>query len=234
MLVVPSGFRPDAPLRVCVYFRGWSNCVSTVVGDRDAACTPGGVTHRAFQLAEQLAASGTQTLLLAPELRVEARSSDPGETARPGGLVAMLDEVLREHLPPSIGPRQVADMVSLGLMAHSGGGQSLAAAVRQAPPALRSVALLDALYGDVRTFADWLAPVDPARRFACIYTDGGGTAANALALSSRTTGDVLRDTTSGTLTPEQLRAYPTIFKRSALSHDGVAQYYPQRLWSAGW
>jgi len=247
-VVVPPGFVPSSAMRVCLYIRGFSNCVDRVVTDTDGPCSPGGATHHASHLATQLADSGSGTLLILPELIREVQSGDPGKLAQAGSVNALLEEVLA-RMAPVLGSRTVADIAHLGVMTHSGGYQTAAAIIRQRPAALRSVALLDSLYGNQADFAAWVAenaarftPAD-GFRIADMYTDGGGTADKSRALAAQVrlslaaagaqSEFLFDDDASRTLTPQDYARH-ALFKHSALSHDGTTRYYPQRLWAAGW
>lgn len=248
-VVIPPGFSASRGMRVCVYIRGFSNCVGRIVDDHDGPCRPGGDKHNSSHLARQLAASGSQTLLILPELVREARSGDPGQLSRPGSFQAMVEEVLA-RVAERIGLWTLADIGHLGLMSHSGGYQAMAAIVRQRPAALRSVALLDSLYGNRSDFAEWVGDhargfsPDGGYRIADIYTDGGGTAAQSRSLAASTqttlTNVGLRDrciideSTTRTLSQAELAGHAAVFKHSGLSHTDVSRYYPQQLWAAGW
>jgi hypothetical protein len=243
-VVVPLGFSTVRGLRVCVYIRGFSNCVENVVADADGICSPDGRTHHATHLAQQLASSGSNTLLVIPELVRDEQSGDPGKLSRPGSLDALLTEVF-ERMAPYIGRLRVADIGHLGLMSHSGGYQAVAAMIRQAPPALRTVALLDSLYGDQSDFEGWVS--DNAEgfgatggfRFADIYSTGAGTANKSRALATQLQDVVpeaefvFDDDPRRSLTADDLRHH-VVFKHSGRSHDAIAQTYPEQLWRAGW
>jgi hypothetical protein len=129
-------------------------------------------------------------------------------------------------------------------MAHSGGYVALAAACRQDLPALRHVALLDALYGEAGTFERWvvdrkadLGPGPAGVRFSCFYTDHGGTDGNARdlarALGRRIPQGLVRVVDNhSTLAEGEYGSPPVLFKRSSLDHGGVSRYYPRHVIAA--
>lgn len=249
VVVIPPGFDPQRPLHVWVYFRGFSNCAENVVASADGACTIGGPARNASRLAEQLAASGANAVLVVPELRFDARSSDAGALERSGGFARMMDEILGEHLAPVLGHASLASVARLGVMAHSGGYLAAAAVVRDRPAALRSVVLLDALYAADGTFASWVeqnaAGFTPSGgyRFADVYTRGGGTADRSRTMIDRLTTSLTAAgvgaslfSTSGaqSLSDADLAAHAVVFQQSRLGHDEVAREMPQRFWKAGW
>jgi hypothetical protein len=246
---VPPGFDPTPPLGVQVYFHGWSNCVANVVGATNTPCTAGGPARRASDLITQFDAARVNALLVVPELRVDAMTGDPGAFARAGAFRAFLQELLTTQLAPVIGRRDVADVGRVSVMAHSGGYVAAAAVARVGEvAALRELALLDALYGEVSTFDRWVQgglarfvpPAATGLRFVDVYTTSGGTRANSRAMAGRAVawlsgagrlGSLLDDDTVTMLEPEAY-AHPVIFKHSALSHDNTTRYYPRRLFAA--
>ncbi len=244
-LLVPPGFDPDAPLDVVLYLRGVGNCIENLVGDRDGQCA--GESRRASHLATQLAESGSRALVIMPELEL-GRGIDPGALGRPGGTAALLAEVV-SRLPTALGRHTPDHIHRLSVMCHSGGYRAAAAVLRDDPPELRSVVLLDALYAEDATFLRWIqahaASFTPegGYRFADVYTDEGGTDARSQALADRvigvlraagTLGFMLDDATADTLAAAAYRDSHVIFKRSALTHTDVSRYYPQQFWAAGW
>lgn len=231
LVVTPPGFDPARPMRLALYFHGFRNSALNVVGDTAGPVVVGGASRPASHLAEQLASS-PDVLLVVPGLRRDVADGDAGQLARRGGVAAFLDELLRA-LPPQVGPRRLSDLTHLGVMAHSGGYQGAAAVVGAGLPALRSVVLLDALYGGLGTFAAW---AERGGRLASIYTASGGTAANSAVLAARLAArpGALIDPSPGAVTVAALRGASAVVKRSSLGHDAVARHYPQAFWEAGW
>lgn len=248
-VVIPAGIGPSDPLDVWVYFRGVLKCVDRVLGDVDGPCSPTGHSHKASHLLTQFLASGSKALLIVPELKYDAPGMDAGTLAQPGRFNAMLDEVLRH--PPvvsRIGLRGTGNVRRLGVMAHSGGVLPAAAVVRDRPTGLDSIVLLDALYNSEAVFAAWIEEnarrFGPGgdRRFAAVYTDGGGTLARSQSLAATArdaltaagvAGELIDDRSTATLTPSDYQRH-AIFKRSALAHESLATYYPGKFWTAGW
>ena len=75
----------------------------------------------------------------------------------------------------------------------------------------------------------------PGKRFADVYTSGGGTLANSQAMATRAqqlawvpAAQLLDDRTTATLTDADY-AHELIFKLSGLTHDGVPAYYFGKL-----
>jgi hypothetical protein len=82
-----------------------------------------------------------------------------------------------------------------------------------------------------------LASLAGARRFAAFYTDGGGALGNTQALADEVATwvandpSVLVDDRTTATWPDETYHHGLLFKRSMLSHDGVPQYYVERMLS---
>ncbi|MFO0709408.1 MAG: hypothetical protein U0353_06190 [Sandaracinus sp.] len=243
---VPDGFDACAPHGVVVFFHGFHNCVANVIGASPTECTPGAGARSAFALSDQLDAAGVNAILVAVEARYDEASSDPGALSEPGRLHDLLDELYVAHLSPLLGrATSIDDAEHVVLASHSGGYVALARCLTGGGLAIDEVELFDSLYGELATYRGWLddnllafAPTAPhPLRFAMVFTEGGGTAANSRALGAdlRTwldargdAANLLFDDTTATLDPPAFRT-PMIVKHSALSHDGVVSYYAERF-----
>ena len=215
VVVIPAGFNPTRPCRLCFYFHGHHNSALNVVGS-------GGGSRPASHLAEQLALS-PDVLLVVPG--ISEVDSAIGQLSRPGRMLTFIQEVLGQLPRVNVG--------HVIAMAHSGGYLGAAALVEASIPLLRSVVLLDALYGEVETFAAW---AQRGGRLASVYTASGGTATNSGALAGRVAGlpGALIDPSTAPVSVEALSRARAVVKRSALSHDAVARHYPAAFWEAGW
>lgn len=229
LVVIPPAFTSRRPFRLCLYFHGWHNAALNVAGDTDSQVSIGGRVRPASNLIQQLPAD---VLLVVAGLRLDVADSSAGQLSRNGGVAAYLDEVLRT-LPDGLAPRRFADISHLSVMAHSGGYVAAATAIEQGVPALRSVVLLDALYGKVSVFSGW---AERGGRIASIYTPSGGTAANSALLASRllSRSGVLVDPAVGPMSLAALASATAVVKRTSLTHDGITRCYPREFWSAGW
>jgi hypothetical protein len=237
---VPPGFDATRRPGVVVYFHGWNGCVGTALADEDAPCTDDGDTRTASGIAAQMDAARVNALLVAVELRVDLPTGEPGRLAMPGGLRDLLRELFTDRLAEPLGcTLDVDGLDRVVLMAHSGGYQAAASALRYGDVApITEVDLLDALYGADEIFEDWLE--DAARgdavalRFVDLYTAGGGTAGRSRAFAARAHKiafeDLLRDddTCCSELTDEDL-ARPIVFKRVPLEHSMLPRAYVGQL-----
>ncbi|MSP61961.1 MAG: hypothetical protein EXR72_16845 [Myxococcales bacterium] len=239
LVYLPSSFRPAPPIPVIVFLHGWNNCVENVVRDAGASCNPGPGTpsRQAYSLAAQLEASGKNALLLCPEVVFDQPTGDPGNLGKTGGFRALLDETLK-NLAPLLGPLTADDVGPVALASHSGGYQAAGAIATRGGVPVAEIFLLDSLYGNTADFDAWvkkdlpaLAGANPARRFADVYTAGGGTLQNSQQMAVRAKSWVVGD--PGILVDDRTQAdwpaatyhHGLLFKYSGLSHDGVVRYY---------
>lgn len=242
---IPARYALGDRVDVIVFLHGWSNCARNVVGAVDTACTPGAGTRRSYALAAQLEASGKNAILIVPELAYDRTSGDPGALAADGAFAALLDETLAK-LSPALGVSDRAlglgDLGTVVVASHSAGYQTAAAAARAGGVAIDELYLLDSLYGFEGDYDAWVTDAGDdlratpfVRRFASVYTLGGGTLARSQAMATRAKGwfaaapaTVVDDRTTSTWTAARY-AHGALFKRTGLSHDGVPRYYFGRL-----
>jgi hypothetical protein len=235
---VPAGFDRTRPVDVVVYIHGFNNCITNILGDVDSACTPGGPLRFATGLAAQLELSERNALLVLPEVAFDTASSDPGALGDDGGFRALLDEALAA-VPPPVGPIAPAELGRVVVASHSGGYLAVALMITLGGVDVDEVWLFDSLYGATASFDAWvtadLAGFAGSRRFATFYTSTGGTQANTEAMADRAAGwvasdpSVLVDDRTTDTWPDETYHQGLLFKRSALSHDGVPQYYVERM-----
>ena len=235
---VPDGFDRTRPVDVVVYIHGFNNCITNILGDTDSACTPGGSPRIATGLAAQLEVSGRNALLVLPEVAFDDATSDPGALGDDGGFRAFLDEALAA-VPPPLGPIAPAEVGHVMVASHSGGYLAVALMITIGGVYVDEVWLFDSLYGATASFDVWveqdLASFAGSRRFATFYTSTGGTQANNEAMATRAAAWVaadpsvlVDDRTTDTWADETYR-HGLLFKHSALTHDGVPQYYFERV-----
>jgi hypothetical protein len=111
------------------------------------------------QAPQQLAQSGLNGVMVAPQMAVDALDSSAGRFWEPGGLAAFLNEAdqrLAELYPGE--PRSSFRRLPVIIVAYSGGylPAAYSLAVGGADSRVRGVVLLDALYGEEDKFADWI------------------------------------------------------------------------------
>jgi hypothetical protein len=230
---VPAGFDPTRRPGIVLYFHGWRGCVSSSLAPEDVPCQPGGPPRTGSNLAAQIDDAHVNAMLVAVELRIDMPSGEPGALAKPGGLRALLQELLGERLVGDLGCALDVDAIDrVIVVAHSGGYQAAAAALRWGDvPQIVEVALLDALYGARDVFDDWISEGirrgdsgPRRRRFVDLYTCCGGTADESRALAA-----------SATRALHGMDPFPALFDDDggqeptpeALSHDLVFAKVPR-------
>jgi hypothetical protein len=232
LVYVPRNFDPTPPLSIIVYIHGFSNCVENIVRDAGGECTPGGGTRAAYALTAQLEATGKNAILLAPEIDYDQSTGNPGNLGSADGFKALLTETLADLAGPLHGAT-VADVGTLIVASHSGGYQTAAGIASKGGIPVEEIYLLDSLYGNIADFDAWAKAVSAGKRFADVYTNGGGTLSNSQAMATRAqawvpAAQLLDDRTTATLTDAEY-AHELIFKLSGLTHDGVPAYYFGKL-----
>lgn len=238
LLYVPTGFVASSSVSMVVYIHGFNNCVANIVRPTASGqpCKAGGAVRNAYNLIGQLEASGRNALLLCPEVAFDRASSDPGQLGVANGFRALVKEALLQ-VKADLGRIEVDQLGPVVVASHSGGYAAAAGITERGGVPISEVYLLDSLYGKSDDFESWMrrdlgsfAGTAPRRRFATVYTDGGGTLANNQTLATKArsfvpdTSVLVDDRTTATW-PTVTYGHGLLFKRSALTHDGVPRYY---------
>lgn len=141
-IFVPKGFRPAETTDLVFYFHGWRNNVDD--------------TLARFGIAEQLAASGVNAVLVLAEGAKNAPDSFGGKLEEAGVFAGLVSDVLGALKERGIirTPRPGA----IVLAGHSGAYRVMAFILTRGglTQNIREVYLFDALYGQVEKFAWWI------------------------------------------------------------------------------
>ncbi len=148
LLYVPPHFDPHRPAVMVIYLHGNKSTLMRDVVARQ-------------QIPQQLAASGLNAVLVAPQFALDALDSSAGKFWDPNVFSQFLDEAA-EHLSALTGGTSTRHLFStcpVVLAAYSGGYNATAAILlaHGVNDRLKGVALFDALYAEIDTFADWIA-----------------------------------------------------------------------------
>lgn len=142
---LPKGFSASKPAALVVFFHG-----NNATLERDVLGS--------YHVTAQLAASGLNAALLAPQLAVDARDSSAGHFWREGFFAEWLEEGCRA-LAKLHGHATEEEFAGLPviIVAYSGGYYPLAWSLKHggARSRIAGVVLLDALFGDVEKFMGW-------------------------------------------------------------------------------
>jgi hypothetical protein len=148
LLHIPRGFDLRRPALLVVFFHGHGATLQRDVIDRQ-------------RVPDQVSEAGVNALLAAPQLAYDAADSSAGKLWDPGGFKRFLEEASVELAKLHGDPRSKAvfDRLPVVIVAYSGGYATAASCIRQggAGDRVRGVVLLDALYGEIDTFASWIS-----------------------------------------------------------------------------
>ncbi len=148
LLHIPKGFDLRRPALMVFFLHGHGATLQRDVIDRQ-------------RVPEQVSELGVNSILVAPQLASDAADSSAGKLWEPGGFKRYLqeasDELVKLHGDPR--SKQVFDTMPIVIVAYSGGYMTAASCIRHggAGERVRGIVLLDALYGDVETFASWIS-----------------------------------------------------------------------------
>lgn len=189
LMYVPAGFDPRRPALMVVFFHGHGSIIERTVNDAD--------------LPRQIAESGTNAVLIAPQFAYDAADSSPGKFWRPGAFARFIDEaatrLARLMTPKGADLRRLSGVFNqapIMLVAFSGGYKPAAYVLARGGAAHRihSVVLLDALYDEEDKFATWFASARQRAFIASFYTES--TAANQAKLRDMLAKRRIASTTS--------------------------------------
>ncbi len=159
LLAAGPNFDPGSAGALVVYFHGNQTILARDVVDRQ-------------QTVRQLAESGLNGVLVAPQLAVDANDSSAGNFWRPGAFAQFLDEA-DEKLAELYGTSRGAfRRMPVIVVAYSGGYMPAAYSLVAggAGDRVRGVVLLDALYGEADKFAEWIESARYGAFFVSAYS----------------------------------------------------------------
>src|SRR5690606_9364025 len=140
LLHIPQGFDIGKPAIMIVFFHGHGAAIDRDVRDRQ-------------RVAEQIARSGANAVLVAPQMAVKAADSSAGIFWEQGMFAQFLNEASEQLalLHGGLGMTRIFDKMPVMLVAYSGGYLATAWCIHHggADDRLRGVVLLDALYGEL-------------------------------------------------------------------------------------
>jgi hypothetical protein len=153
LIYIPKGFAPSPRALIVVYFHGNN---TELMRDVDAR----------QQVPQQLAASGLDAVLVAPQFAVDAADSSAGHFWEPGYFKKYVAEGAL-HMAEIYGDRCAQSAfakMKIVIVAYSGGYNPAAYALHSggANARLYGVALFDALYGETEKFDAWINARGPA------------------------------------------------------------------------
>ena len=159
LLAAPDTFNPSRPGVIIVFFHG-----NMATLERDVVARQ--------QIVRQLADSGLNAVLVAPQLAVDAPDSSAGKFWTPGGFAAFLNEAeakLGDFFPHARGAFRRMPVV---IVAYSGGylPAVYSLTVGGEGGRVRGLVLLDALYGEREKFVRWVEGPGRGAFFVSAYS----------------------------------------------------------------
>jgi hypothetical protein len=162
LLYLPPGFDVQRPSVIVLYLHGQGSMLERDVIARQA-------------VPRQVADSGLNAALVAPQLAVDAGDSSAGNFWRPGHFANFIDEAAERLMRLSGNPNAgyAFNRAPVVIVAYSGGYVATAYALDRggAGHRIRGVILMDALYGDEDKFAGWIVPRRRQSFLFSAYTD---------------------------------------------------------------
>jgi hypothetical protein len=162
LLYLPTGYNPQLPGLIVLYLHGQGATLERDVIGRQA-------------IPRQIAESGQNIALVAPQLAVDAPDSSAGNFWKPGHFAAYLDEaaerLMRLYGDKRVGPHFNASGVVI--VSYSGGYLSTAYSLffGGAVHRIKGVILMDSLYGEEAKVAAWAASRRQLAFLLSAYTD---------------------------------------------------------------
>jgi hypothetical protein len=161
LIHIPKGFDIRRPSVMVVYFHGHGATLKRDVLDRQ-------------EVAAQIANSGVNAVLIAPQLAVDAADSSAGKFWEPGAFGRFVGEAAEKLAKLHGDKRSVRTFASMPvvIVAYSGGYLPAAWCATRGglKKRLKGVVLLDALYGELDKFAAWIEN-DRSAFFVSAYLD---------------------------------------------------------------
>jgi hypothetical protein len=156
-IFIPTGFLAGDTVDFVVHFHGHKNNVSNV--------------FEQYKLAKQLVDAHVNAILIVPQGPKDAGDSGGGKLELdPGGFERLVNEVL--DFLAAEGKIKSKKVGRIAISAHSGGYKVTAAILHHGglAPNITHVFLLDASYGSLEWFRDWIA-ADPKHAFVSLFTE---------------------------------------------------------------
>jgi hypothetical protein len=212
LLFMPQGFDVRRPGLIVVFLHGNRATLERDVRDRQ-------------RVVAQIAESNINAVLVAPQLAVNAKDSSAGRFWESYGFARFLGEA-GAHLAVLHGDKRTRHSFAtlpVVVVAYSGGYMPAAWALHKGGTDSRviGVLLLDALYGEVDKYADWIARY-PSSFFVSAYTSSSAKGNEAL---QRVLGE--REIAFDTRLPPRLQGSVAFLPTAGVDHEG----FVTRAWT---
>ncbi len=193
LLAAPQSFDPSQSGVIVVFFHG-----------NQATLTRDVIARQ--QIVRQLADSGLNGVLIAPQLALDAPDSSAGRFWSPGGFAAFLSEAegkLGDFYPNARGAFRRMPVV---IVAYSGGylPAVYSLTVGGAEGRIRGLVLLDALYGERDKFVSWVEGPGRNAFFVSAYSTSSREGNMAVEAELQQAGLKTEDALPATLSPGEI------------------------------
>ena len=191
LIYIPGSFDARKPGVIVLFFHGHGAKLERDVRDRQL-------------LPQQISDSGVNAVLLAPQLAVDAADSSAGKFWQPGGLKRFMAESAEQLARLYGDPRAAKTFANMPviIVGYSGGFVPTAWSLEVGGLGnrVRGVFLLDALYGELDKFANWIEN-NRSAFFVSSYTSGTKRHDQELMRTLRDKGITISDDLDGPLKP---------------------------------
>jgi hypothetical protein len=191
LIHIPGTFDARKPGVIVLFFHGHGATLERDVRDRQL-------------VPQQISDSGVNAVLLAPQLAVDAADSSAGKFWQPGGLKRFMAESAEQLARLYGDPRAAKAFANMPviIVGYSGGFVPTAWSLEVGGLGnrVRGVFLLDALYGELDKFANWIEN-NRSAFFVSAYTNGTKRHDQELMRALRDKGITVADDLDGPLKP---------------------------------
>ncbi|MFN2448778.1 MAG: hypothetical protein ABR508_03155 [Candidatus Baltobacteraceae bacterium] len=209
---VPNGYVPRDDVDLIVHFHGWNNSVA-------------GVFQR-YKIAEQLAATNVNAILVVPQGPLNAPDSGDGKLELDeNGFARFVADVIASLR--ARGAIHTSRPGRIALTAHSGGYGGLGGVLTRGGMngRISDVILFDAAYGYFDAVANW-AKSAPHHRLLSLFTDDTSTGNAALMAMLQGPAPNLYVRLASQMTLENMRVHaPTFVLTTGVAHDELLQKF---------
>jgi len=196
---IPEGYRDLDAQDVVVHFHGFNSTLKATLGDH--------------LYEQQLCASGANAMLVVPQGPELAASGDFGKLMHPGGLAALLQQVLiASYRDGRIEHPLLGEVI---LSSHSGGYKAVAANLNASGMVVHAALLFDSLYGLGDAYAQFVLA---GGKLFSNYTPGGGTVEDNRRLAIALGQQGIR--VESNPWQKHLRDAPVLISMAETTHDG--------------
>ena len=193
LLAAPETFDPSRPGHIVVFFHG-----NNATLERDVIARQ--------QIVRQLANSGLNAVLVAPQLAHDAPDSSAGKFWSAGGFAAFLDEAERKLGDFYPNARGAFRRMPVIVVAYSGGYLPAVYSLTVGGDSgrVRGVVLLDALYGERDKFVSWIEGPGRNAFFVSAYSTSSKDGNMAIEAELQQAGLTAQDSLPASLAPGEI------------------------------